>query len=417
MLTGIIKAWLTRSFRPFLFERKQTNTLDYADLDGLGLYVHIPFCRSLCSFCPYCKVRYEKGLAEMYVQALHQEIALVGEGLPAKKTVTSLYSGGGTPALLVDDLKGIIDQLQEYFIISEGIGIELHPEDITVDTLQKLRTAGITMISIGVQSFDQSSLANLGRKGSKEELAAKVELASQAGFTVIDVDLIFAIPGQTAEILISDVDIAFAHGATQVSTYPFIDFTFADNRCKPLPESEKKAMLKALVDHCRGIGKQRTSVWTFANPGTGRYSSVTRESFLGFGVSATTLLWEQFKINTFSVEAYLKRIDSGELPTALILDFTKRQRGAYYLFWSAYLMELDPVRFEKTVGVPLMQMFGLELWLLEKLGLLFQKAGRYFLTDRAAYYYHYLEQAYTTAYIDQMWRILGKEAFPKEIRL
>ncbi len=83
MLTGIIKAWLTRSFRPFLFERKQTNTLDYADLDGLGLYVHIPFCRSLCSFCPYCKVRYEKGLAEMYVQALHQEIALVGEGLPA----------------------------------------------------------------------------------------------------------------------------------------------------------------------------------------------------------------------------------------------------------------------------------------------------------------------------------------------
>ena len=102
------------------------------------------------------------------------EIALVGEGLPAKKTVTSLYFGGGTPALLVDDLKGIIDQLQEYFIISEGIGIELHPEDITVDTLQKLRTAGITMISIGVQSFDQSSLANLGRKGSKEELAAKL---------------------------------------------------------------------------------------------------------------------------------------------------------------------------------------------------------------------------------------------------
>ena len=171
-------------------------------------------------------------------------------------------------------------------------------------------------------------------------------------------DLIFAIPGQTAEILISDVDIAFAHGATQVSTYPFIDFTFADNRCKPLPESEKKAMLKALVDHCRGIGKQRTSVWTFANPGTGRYSSVTRRASLGL-VSATTLLWEQFKINTFSVEAYLKRIDSGELPTALILDFTKRQRGAYYLFWSAYLMELDPVRFEKTVGVPLMQMFGL----------------------------------------------------------
>ena len=230
------------------------------------------------------------------------------------------------------------------------------------------------MISIGVQSFDQSSLANLGRKGSKEELAAKVELASQAGFTVIDVDLIFAIPGQTAEILISDVDIAFAHGATQVSTYPFIDFTFADNRCKPLPESEKKAMLKALVDHCRGIGKQRTSVWTFANRDRQVFFCY-QESFLGFGVSATTLLWEQFKINTFSVEAYLKRIDSGELPTALILDFTKRQRGAYYLFWSAYLMELDPVRFEKTVGVPLMQMFGLSYGFWRSLACFSKKQG------------------------------------------
>lgn len=415
MFTSALRAYLTRSFKPFRFKGKYTESLIFTQSDDLGLYVHIPFCRSLCSFCPYCKVIHEPKLAQKYVQALLNEIALVGKSLKTKRTTTSLYFGGGTPALLTDDLKSIIGKLKEYFIITKGIGIELHPDDITEENLKKLKNAGISMVSLGIQSFDQNCLSKLGRK--RRDFTQKLELVRQAGFDVVDVDLIFAIPGQTDKTLVEDVDTAFRYGATQVSTYPFIDFTFADNQYKPLPERNKKQMLQSLAAHCRNTGKERTSVWTFANPGTEKYSSITRDNFLGFGVSAATLLQDSFKINTFSIEAYIERVESEKLPTSLTLDFTKCQRGVYFLFWNAYSMNISPDQFEVIVGVPLRKMFGFELLVLEKMGLIYREKGQYRLTDKAAYYYHYIEQAYTTAYIDKMWNISRKVPFPEEIVL
>lgn len=415
MLTSLIRMYLTRSFEPFRFQSEYSNHLDYHCLDNLGLYVHIPFCRSLCSFCPYCRVKYQSELVELYLKALLQEIELVGKASAGKKQVTSLYFGGGTPALLIDDLERIINAIQRYFVITEGIGIELHPEDLTPSNLSKFKDAGVNMVCLGVQSFDKQCLANLGRMGKSAE--AELELAGNAGFAAVDVDLIFAIPGQTTASLLQDVDTAFKYGATQVSTYPFIDFTFADNKYKPLSKRSKKQMLQALVEHCRAAGRERTSVWTFAAPGTPKYSSITRDFFLGFGVSAASLLRDQFKINTFSIPAYIERVRSGQLPTMLTLEFTRYQRAAYYLFWSAYSMSLSPEQFHSVVGEPLEKIYGFEFWLLEKLGLIYKHEDFYKLTDQAAYYYHNLEQIYTTAYIDKMWHIARCEAFPQEIIL
>ena len=95
---------------------------------------------------------------------------------------------------------------------------------------------------------------------------------------------------------------------------------------------------------------------------------MTRDNFLGFGCSAATLLRDQFKINTFSVEEYIRRIDQKKLPTALTLRFTPRQRMIYYLFWTAYSTRVDPRDFEAFFGVPLKKMYGLELRLARLLG-------------------------------------------------
>lgn len=414
-LTSLMGAWLTRSFKPFVFENNYHNTLSFSKESGLGLYVHIPFCRSLCSFCPYCKVRYEEKLAERYLKGLLQEIDLVGAGLQGKKKVTSLYFGGGSPALLARNLKTIVHQLEHYFIIEEGIGVELHPEDVTEETLLLLKEAGVTMISIGIQSFSPVCSNALGRIPiDREKLFSALR---EVPFDTVDMDLIFAIPGQTAEILKKDIAIAFANGATQISTYPFIDFTFAQNQYKPLSEKEKKKMLHAIVADCKAKGYQRTSVWTFAKKGTKKYSSVTRDSFLGFGVSATTLLQKEFKINTFSIEGYLKRIEKGKLPTSLTLRFSMRKRMVYFLFWQCYAMEVDGRAFEKRFGRTLQQMYPLEFFLGCLLGLLRKTNNGYHLTEKGAYLYHYIEQVYTTAYIDKMWNVSGKEAFPQKIIL
>jgi len=414
LLVSLLRILLTRSFKPFLFEGRFGSLLEYEALEDLGLYVHIPFCLSLCGFCPYCKEIYDVGKADAYRKALMKEIDLVCADR-AKKSVNSLYFGGGTPAMMIDDLKCIIEKLKQYFVIDGGIGVELHPDDISEVTLKKLKAAGVTMVSIGIQSFDADCLAKLGRRS--DGIFEKLKLVRDACFEIVDMDLIFAIPGQTNEKLAYDISTAFGQGATQVSTYPFIDFTFAKNIYKPMNTKVKKRMLKSLAEFCRSIGTERTSVWTFARKGTGKYSSVTRSAFLGFGVSAATLLQSSFKINTFSIDGYIERITEGFLPTSLTLDFTKRQRAAYFLFWSAYAMRIDSSKFEKMIGSPLQKMYRFELFAAEKLGYLRKIDCDYELTEKASYMYHDIEQVYTTAYIDKMWNVSRLQAFPAEIVL
>jgi oxygen-independent coproporphyrinogen-3 oxidase len=411
----MIRILLTRSFKPFIFSDKHSEDINVQREKKLGLYVHIPFCRTICSFCPYCKEMYDTHTANQYKTALIKEIEMTGSAIKTKKDVSSLYFGGGTPALMINDLADIIATLKKYFVIHEGIGVELHPEDVTKENLLILRNVGVTMLSLGIQSFNEKCLAHIGRKTSLFE--EKIALAKENGFEVIDVDLIFAIPGQTKEMLLHDIETVFHCGATQVSTYPFIDFTFADNKQKPMPERYKKRLLETINDYCKNEGKIRTSVWTFAKNNTVKYSSITRDNFLGFGVSATTLLRDTFKINTFSINGYINRINNKILPTSLTLHFTLRQRAVYYIFWSIYGLTLDPQNFEDIMGVPIKKLYGFELWVGKKLGLLVEENGMYYITYRGAYYYHYIEQVYTTAYIDKMWNISRKIAFPKKIVL
>lgn len=415
LITSMLRVVLTRSLKPFVFTGRNENKLKFDSLEDLGLYVHIPFCRSICRFCPYFKEVYDKHKAESYKKALLKEIDIVCRNLKEKKNAASLYFGGGTPALMIDDMKEIIDKLKNYFIIEGGIGVELHPEDIKESTLDKLKNIGINMVSIGIQSFDEKCLQRLGRKNDLFE--EKLNLVKSYEFDVVDVDLIFAIPGQTDKILLKDITAAFDNGATQVSTYPFIDFTFAGNDYKAMPEKTKKRMLKKLTEFCSNINIERTSVWTFAKKGTKRYSSVTRDNFLGFGVSAATLLKNTFKINTFSISEYIKRINNSILPSSLTLYFTKRQRAVYYLFWSAYSLKIDIQKFEKIIGESIDKMFGFELLLAEKLNLLVKNKDFYELTPKSSYWYHIIKQSYTRKYIDKVWNVSRKEAFPGKIVL
>jgi len=415
LLPSILRIILTRSFKPFIFRKKYSDRLSYRNLKNLGLYVHIPFCKTICDFCPYFKVKYDEIQAHKYINALLKEIDLVCTGQKEKKNVTNLYFGGGTPALVLFDLQKIVLKLKEYFEIKGGIGVELHPDDICEKTLNALKTVGVNKISIGIQSFNSECLAALGRKN--DSFTEKIKLVKSYGFPVIDADLIFGIPGQTEDGLVNDIALAFQCGATQVSTYPFIDFTFANNLYKPMPESNKKKMLSAIGKYAAGNNIERTSVWTFAQKGTEKYSSITRDNFLGFGASAATLSRDTFKINTFSISEYIRRVNENNLPSSLTLNFTKRQRACYFLFWACYSMHIDTAAFTEITGEKLEKLFGMEILFCRAFGLLRKENDIYRLTERGAYLYHKIEQAYTTAYIDKSWNISRLQAFPEKIIL
>ena len=415
VITDVTRMWLTRSIQPFTFKNEYDEKLSFKDCQNLGLYVHIPFCEKICSFCPYCKTVYSKEKCDAYIDTLIQEIHMVGSQHMGKKRTTSLYFGGGTPALAVDRLGEIIQAIEEHFIITEGIGLELHPRNVTVEMLSKIKAAGITKISIGIQSFQEKYQSILGRDVvDMEQMAAALD---KVEFETVSMDFIFALPDQTYLDLKKDIDLAFSHGANHIAIYPFIDFTFTSSKVKVMEKKEKRKLLDEITKYCIEQGYHRDSIWTFSSVKHAKYSSMTRDNFLGFGCSATTLLRDQFKINTFSVEEYSKRIKEGKLPTSLTIRFTERQRMIYYLFWTAYSTRVDAKDFEKFFGKSLKKMYGFELWLAKVLGFVKEENGVFEMTLKGAFYYHYYENFYTLAYIDKMWGIMRKEAFPERIEL
>ena len=419
LLSKLARMWLTRSPKRFTFTNEYDEKLNFVECNNLGLYVHIPFCKKICNFCPYCKTAYKEETCDKYLAALLKEIRLVGERGKAKtgekKQVTSLYFGGGTPALVAPRMKEIISTLEEYFVITEGVGVELHPDNVTVELLKILKDAGVTKISIGIQSFQEKYQNILGRKPVD---AAKMAAAlREVPFETVSMDFIFALPTQTYEDLKADIDLAFANGANHIAIYPFIDFTFTKSTIPVMPNRQKRKLLDKITKYCLGKGYIRSSIWTFSSEKHAGYSSMTRDNFLGFGCSATTLLKDQFKVNTFSVEEYCKRIEEEKLPSSLTIRFTKWQRMIYYLFWTAYSTKVSAEDFEKFFGVPLKKAYGFELWVARILGFVKKKGGMYEMTLRGAFYYHYYENYYTLAYIDKMWGIMRKEAFPKSIKL
>ena len=417
ILTDLTRMWLTRSVKKFTFKSEYDSELAYMDCERLGLYVHIPFCQKICNFCPYCKTVYEEKICESYVQALLEEIRLVGEQAikktGRKKETTSLYFGGGTPALVATRLKEIVDTLREYFVITEGIGVELHPDNVTVETLRTLKEAGVTKLSIGIQSFQEKYQTLLGRKAV--DVGKMAEALREVPFETVSMDFIFALPTQTFEDIQADIDTAFANGANHIAVYPFIDFTFTNSKVPVMKKREKRRLLDALTKYCLEKGYKRDSIWTFSSNQKAKYSSMTRDNFLGFGCSATTLLRDQFKINTFSVAEYCNRIHEGKLPTSLTLRFTQRQRMVYYLFWTAYSTRVSEADFKAFFGVSLQKKYGFELFLAKFLGFVTKKDGVYTMTLKGAFYYHHYENFYTLAYIDKMWGIMRKEAFPEKI--
>ncbi|MEL7646892.1 MAG: coproporphyrinogen III oxidase [Sedimentibacter sp.] len=415
MLTSLLRVVLTRSLYPVVFKSRNENKLKFESLEDMRLYVHIPFCRSLSGFSDCTKELYDRNKASSYKKALLTEIDLVCRNLSAKKHASSLNFGGVSPILMVDDLNDIVEKLKSYFIIDGGIGIELNPEDATQNNLIKLKAAGITMVNMKIESFDENCLNKLGKR--VDNLQEKTRLVKSTGFDAVNFELIYAVPGQMDRVLELDIKTAFDCGATQVSLYPFVDLAYEDSKLKQPCEKNKKRIFSSLADYCWKMGAERTSLRTFAKKGTKRYSHSTSDYFLGFGASAATLIKDTLKINTFSLDEYEKRLKYEILPTCLTLYFTKRQRAVYYLFWSAYSLKINIEKFERFIGVSLDKMFGKEFYVAEKLHLVKRSGNFYVLTNKAAYYCHCLEQLYKVKYFDRIRNKLCGEAYPDKIVL
>jgi len=393
-------------------------------LSSPGLYLHVPFCRNLCPYCPYNRVEYDDDLFAAYERAVKQEIDLYAPRLRGE-SFSSLYIGGGTPTVNWHGLVSILHHLRERIGQANDICVELHPGHMDTECLSSLKDAGVTMLSIGVESTSDALLEQIKRSHDGQAGIAAVSRALEMGFESLNVDLMFALPGQTLAEWQTDVRAIVDLGIDQLSTYPMFSFPYSDlgkARCishveRP-PHRTIKAMLAFTDEYCEEKGLHRCAVWSWLKPGKGKFSSITRHHYIGFGPSAASMTGSDFYVNTFDVKAYASKLPT-ERPVAVSMPVGRRLEMAYWLYWRVYELKISNSDFQDVYGADawLDAEFGHLFRPLVLMGLLERVNDGYRVTKPGAYWIHRLQNEYSLSYINHLWGTCRKEPWPEEVRL
>lgn len=406
------------------FRLRRTQPQWPGQLSSPGLYLHVPFCRNLCPFCPYNRIEYDDGLFAAYECAVKQEIDLYAARL-GRASFSSLYIGGGTPTVNWRGLLSILGHLRRRIGQVDDICIELHPGNMDTDCLSAMKDAGVTRLSIGVESTSDALLERIRRGHDGRAGISAVSRALKTGFESVNVDLMFALPGQTLAQWQTDVRVILELGVDQLSTYPLFSFPYSDlGRTKGISHVERpprhaiKAMLASTGQYCEGKGLNRCAVWSWLKPGKGKFSSITRHHYIGFGPSAASMTGSDFYVNTFDVNAYASKLP-GERPIAVSMPVNRRLEMAYWLYWRIYELKISDGDFLDMFGAhtSLDSEFGHLLRPLISLRLLERANGGYSVTKPGAYWIHRLQNEYSLNYINHLWGACRKEPWPEEVRL
>jgi len=274
-----------------------------------SIYIHIPFCRSICSYCDFAKVLYNKELIIPYLEKLESEI----DDFYDKEEVDTLYIGGGTPSSLseyeLERLKSIIEK----FNISEDceFTFECNIEDIDQRLLVDLKDMGVNRLSIGIESFDKDKLAFMGREVTFDEAEEKICMARSLGFDNINIDLMYGIPYERVKDLKKDLNLFLKLEPDHISTYSLIieDHTLCRVREDENIKEEEEAKMYAYIENkLEKSGYEHYEISNYARKGRRSRHNVkywNNEEYYGFGLGAAGYIKGFRYENTKSFDEYL----------------------------------------------------------------------------------------------------------------
>jgi oxygen-independent coproporphyrinogen-3 oxidase len=305
----------------------------------LSLYVHVPFCRSLCYYCG-CNMRVTRraDLVERYLQALELEVEAVASALPRIPEVVQLHLGGGTPTHLhPDQLRRLVAMLQRRFPWSRGIeaSIEIHPAVTTAEQMRTLAELGFNRVSMGVQDFDPAVQQRINRLQTFERTRDLVELSRTLGFVSVNVDLMYGLPLQTPEGFERTLDLVEELHPDRVALFGYAHVPAMKKHqglFKPeeLPgPADRLALLELSIDRLLDAGYVHIGLDHFAlvddelcrarSQGTLRrnfmgYTTCADSDVLAFGPSAISEVAGTYLQNAREVHAWAERLEAGHLP-------------------------------------------------------------------------------------------------------
>lgn len=380
-----------------------------------NLYFHLPFCRTLCPHCPYLKRKYKEEQAARYSQALLSE---VDEWLAAapSNSLESVYFGGGTPALLLDGISEIVARLASRMDCKTAIGIELHPANVTPGLVATLRQLGVNRVSLGAESLQPDVLRQLGRRVAPEDVLHSVELLVEGGFDCVDTNLIYGAEGQSSAGVLRDAETLISLGVDQVSAYPLFSFRHTGiGVCADWQRFRDRDQLgRRLRELCASHGMAPSSVWSFNRAGRPAYTTVTLETFRGFGAGAASRGLRSFRFHTFDIDEYMKP-GGARMATELVAN--ERFFKSHWLYWKLYQLHVPAGRYTELFDASLDADFPLLRKVLSHLGWMDENADEWQLNPRGADWVHRLQQLYSLSWIDLFWGQCQQEAWPQEVAL
>lgn len=287
-----------------------------------GIYIHIPFCKTICHYCDFYKIANLSKISE-FIKALLKEIVQKKDFL--KESIQSIYFGGGTPSVLsAEMIKILIDELKKFYDLSDNceITFEINPDDVTFQYLYDLNNLSVNRLSIGIQSFNNELLKFLNRRHTNEQAFNAVLLGRKAGFSNMSVDLIYGINGQDeqdlsndlAEVLKLDINHLSAYHLT-IEEKTLFGKLFRQGKIREIDESIGLKHFNILTDFAKKYGFEHYEISNFAKNKS--YSQHNMSywfdiPYLGFGPSAHSYVGGKRFFNVANLADYINSIHNNK---------------------------------------------------------------------------------------------------------
>lgn len=352
---------LTAVMRPLSRRYTAHGPVDHAKLPAPQpgkkylLYAHVPFCERLCTYCSFNRFLFNEDIASRYFADLREEMRIAA-GLGY--TFGSLYIGGGTPTILVDELCATIDLARELFRIRE-VSAETSPNQIGPELADRLE-GRVDRMSVGVQSFDDLLLRQMDRYekyGSGRELFEIIS-ASRDLFHSLNVDMMFNFPSQTEQMLKRDARLLKETGCNQTTFYPLMA---SPEQARALSQQIGRVDTTREKDFYDIIDAELTgafepsSAWTFSKEKGGMIDEyiVDYPEYLGIGSGAQSYLAGRLYTNTFSLADYAQRVHAGQLTVTQVgHQYSTRDMMRYRFVTDLFGLRLDKRRFVADFDTP-----------------------------------------------------------------
>ena len=332
----------------------------------LELYVHIPFCVRKCQYCDFLSGPSDEETKDRYIEALLKEIRAAEH--TEDYEIVSVFIGGGTPsALKAEAIASIMRTLQEKFFFCEDaeVTIEANPGTVDPEKLTIYRNVGINRLSLGLQSTDAEELKLLGRIHSYEEFLKSYEWAREAGFSNINIDLMFAIPGQTGEAWRQHLYQVAELNPEHISAYSLIieeGTPFAEQNLDLPDEDTEYQMYEDTAEILERYGYRQYEISNYAKQGyMCRHNAGywQRREYLGFGLGASSLYRGMRFSNTRRMQEYLKESRNPDQIRKDVTVLSRNEQIEEFMFLGLRMTEgISEKKFEENFNVRLMDIYG-----------------------------------------------------------